>query len=39
MTDFMHVRDASRPAEVAGLLGRAAEAKKKGQKLVGLNAN
>ncbi len=37
MTDFMHVKDASRPAEVAGLLGRAAEAKKKGQKLVGVD--
>jgi hypothetical protein len=38
MTGFMHVKDASRPAEVAGLLGRAAEAKKKGRKLLGVDA-
>lgn len=34
MTDFTTVEDASRPADVARLLGRAAEAKKKGKKLL-----
>ncbi len=38
MTDFMQVNVASRPAEVARLLGRAAEAKKTGKKLLGLDA-
>jgi hypothetical protein len=38
MTDFMQVNDASRPAEVASLLGRAAEAKNKGKKLLGADA-
>jgi hypothetical protein len=32
MTDFMPVKDASRPADVDSLLRRAAEAKKKGKK-------
>lgn len=36
MTDFMPVKDASRPADVASLLGRAAEAKKKGKKQLSL---
>ncbi len=39
MTDFMRVNDASRPEEVAGLLGRAVEAKKKGKKMSGVQAN
>ena len=37
MTDFMQVNDANRPADVAGLLARSAEAKKTGNKLVGLD--
>jgi hypothetical protein len=39
MTDFMPVDNASRPADVASLLERAAEAKKTGKKLLGLDAN
>ncbi len=37
MTDFMPVNEANRPADVAGLLERAAQAKKAGKKLLWLD--
>ncbi len=39
MTDFMSVRPASRPSDVAGLLARSAEAKQTGRKLPALPPN
>jgi hypothetical protein len=39
MTDFMPVKPASRPADVAGLLARSAEAKQSGQKLQAATQN